>query len=150
MDYAEAIDIISELFRISHWASNEYGERYAVLDNDIDIRVSQSNSDTLVLQGMFGEVIPTGTVSAAMEHRLSYLLQANFIRIIHEDDILAIDRQLQRLSITRNISLMHATFESLTDDVEAFIKSMDFWDMALQRKSSMAVLSPLLSFSLRR
>lgn len=150
MDYAEAIDIISELFRISHWASNEYGERYAVLDNDIDIRVSQSNSDTLVLQGMFGEIIPTGAVSAAVEHKLSYLLQANFIRIIHDDVILAIDRQMRRLSITRNISLMHATFESLSDDVEAFIKSIDFWDMALQRKSSMAILSPLLSFSLRR
>jgi len=37
MEYTEAVEIVSCLFKIDEWMCNEYGERYAVLDGDIEI-----------------------------------------------------------------------------------------------------------------
>jgi hypothetical protein len=149
MEYTEAVDIVSELFRISQWASNEYGEKYAILDNDIEIRIFQSARDKMVIQGMFGEPIQNLSAANASEVKFRYLLQANFIRIIQYDDVLSIDKRTNRLTTTRHISLFGTSMEKVLDVVESFIKNVDFWDMALKRKQSFATVSPLLKFSLK-
>ncbi|MDR2779148.1 MAG: type III secretion system chaperone [Puniceicoccales bacterium] len=143
------MDIVSELFRINQWASNEYGEKYAVLDNDIEIRVFQSARDKMVLQGMFGEPIQSSSVANASEIKLRYLLQANFIRIVQYNDVLSIDKNAHRLTTTRHISLLESSTGKVLDEVESFIQNVDFWDMALKRKQSFATMSPLLKFSLK-
>ncbi|MDR2603042.1 MAG: type III secretion system chaperone [Puniceicoccales bacterium] len=149
MEYTEAVDIVSELFRISQWASNEYNEKYAVLDNDIEIRVFQSARDKMVIQGMFGESIHSPSIANANEIKFRYLLQANFIRIVQYDDVLSIDKRTNRLTTTRYISLLESSTEKVLDAVESFIQNVDFWDMALKRKQSFATMSPLLKFSLK-
>ncbi|MDR1173537.1 MAG: type III secretion system chaperone [Puniceicoccales bacterium] len=149
MEYTEAVDIVSELFRISQWASNEYGEKYAILDNDIEIRMFQSARDKMVAQGMFGEPIQSPSAANASEIKFRYLLQANFIRIVQHDDVLSMDKRTNRLTVTRHISLLETSTEKVIDMVESFIQSVDFWDMALKRKQSSATISPLLKFSLK-
>ncbi|MDR1232825.1 MAG: type III secretion system chaperone [Puniceicoccales bacterium] len=149
MEYTEAVDIVSELFRISQWASNEYGEKYAILDNDIEIRMFQSARDKMVAQGMFGEPIQSPSAANASEIKFRYLLQANFIRIVQHDDVLSMDKRTNRLTVTRYISLLETSTEKVIDMVESFIQSVDFWDMALKRKQSSATISPLLKFSLK-
>jgi hypothetical protein len=150
MEYDEAIDIVSGLFRIKQWANNEYGERYAILDNDIEIRVFQSASDTMVLQGMFGDSIPNPSVANSNEAKLSYVLQSNFIRIIHHDDVLSIDKRTARLVTTRYIGLLRASMESIMDLAEGFIQNIDFWDMVFKRKQSFSSMSPLLNLFRKR
>ncbi|MDR2776527.1 MAG: type III secretion system chaperone [Puniceicoccales bacterium] len=149
MEYTEAVDIVSELFRISQWASNDYGEKYAVLDSDIEIRIFQSARDKMVIQGMFGEPVQSISAANANEIKFRYLLQANFIRIIRYDDVLSIDKRTNRLTTTRHISLLETSTEKVLDVVESFIQNIDFWDMALKRKQSFATVSPLLKFSLK-
>ncbi|MDR1528671.1 MAG: type III secretion system chaperone [Puniceicoccales bacterium] len=149
MEYTEAVDIVSELFRISQWASNEYGERYAILDNDIEIRIFQSARDKMVIQGMFGEPIQSPSTANANEIKFRYLLQANFIRIIQYDDVLSMDKRTNRLTTTRHVSLLETSTEKVLNAVESFIQNIDFWDMALKRKQSFSTISPLLKFSLK-
>ncbi|MDR2432257.1 MAG: type III secretion system chaperone [Puniceicoccales bacterium] len=149
MEYTEAVDIVSELFRINQWANNEYSEKYAILDNDIEIRVFQSARDKMVIQGMFGEPIHSPSMANANEIKLRYLLQANFIRIVQCNDVLSIDKRTNRLTTTRYISLLETSMEKVLDAVESFIQNVDFWDMALKRKQSFATISPLLKVSLK-
>jgi hypothetical protein len=149
MEYTEAVDIVSELFRINQWASNEYGEKYAILDNDIEIRVFQSARDKMVIQGMFGEPIQSLSAANANEIRFRYLLQANFIRIVQYDDVLSVDKNTNRLTTTRHISLLETSTGKVLDAVESFIQNVDFWDMALKRKQSFAIMSPLLRFAIK-
>jgi alpha-L-arabinofuranosidase len=146
MRYEEALEVVSELFRISQWDSNEVGERYAILDNDIEIRVLQSASDMMVLQGMFGDVIQNTTAARANEIRMRYLLQANFTRIIQYNDVLSLDKRMGRLTTTRRVNLLNASDETVMDAVESFIKNIDFWDVAYKRKQSLSSMSPLLNF----
>jgi hypothetical protein len=149
MEYTEAVDIVSELFRINRWANNEYGELYAILDNDIEIRVFQSARDKMVIQGMFGEPIYGPSMANANEIRFRYLLQANFIRIVQYDDVLSMDKRTSRLTTTRYISLLETSTEKVLDAVESFIQNVDFWDMALKRKQPLVTMSPLLKLSLK-
>jgi hypothetical protein len=149
MEYEEAVNIVSELFRISQWVSNEYGEKYAILDNDIEIRIFQSARDKMVIQGMFGEPIQSPSAANANEIKFRYLLQANFIRIVQCDEVLSIDKNTSPLTTTRYISLLETSKGKVLDAVESFIQNVDFWDMALKRKQSFATISPLLKFSLK-
>ena len=82
MDFSEAITIISEYFRIKNWAQNEFGERYAVLDENIELKIFQGNTDTLVAQGIIGEPITNPSLANANENKLKFALQNNFIRIV--------------------------------------------------------------------
>ncbi|MDR2737466.1 MAG: CesT family type III secretion system chaperone [Puniceicoccales bacterium] len=150
MEYVEAMEIVSELFKISQWAENEYGERHAVLDGDIEIRVFQESHDKMIIQGMFGEPIVNASAANSSELKLKYLLQANFIRLIHYDDVLSIDKKTERLATTRRISLANASLESIMDTIESFVQNVDFWDVAQRRKQSFASASPLLSLFKRR
>ncbi|MDR3144149.1 MAG: hypothetical protein LBT64_01455 [Puniceicoccales bacterium] len=145
MEYDEAVAIVSEMFRIGQWASNEFGERHAILDNDIEIRVFQGARDVMVLQGMFGEPIPNASVANANEIKLRYLLQANFIRLIHHSDVLSIDKKTGRLATTRHIRILEASLDFVMDTIESFVQNVDFWDATLKRKQSFSSLSPLLN-----
>lgn len=150
MDFSEAITIISEYFRIKNWAQNEFGERYAVLDENIELKIFQGNSDTLVAQGIIGEPITNPSLANANENKLKFALQNNFIRIVKHDETLAIDKRSGRISVTRYIKLMNASLDSILDSIESFVDSVDFWDTLIQRKQSFAVISPLLGFFRRQ
>jgi hypothetical protein len=150
MEYAEAVELVSELFRISQWSEDEYGERYAVIDSDIEIRVFQSARDEMVIQGMFGDPIQNAAEANSSEIKLQYLLQANFIRLIHYSDILSIDKKTNRLATTRHISLISASEDSIMEAIESFVKNVDFWDVTLKKKQSFAAISPLLGFFKKR
>ncbi|MDR1595655.1 MAG: type III secretion system chaperone [Puniceicoccales bacterium] len=146
MEYDEAVDIVSGLFRIEQWESDEYGERYAVLDREVEIRVFQRDKGILVIQAMFGEPIRNADAANSNEERLRYLLMANFARIIHNDEILSLDRRTGRPTTTKCIPLVSISFDFLVDSVESFVRNIDFWNMVLQWKQSSAAVSPLLSF----
>jgi hypothetical protein len=150
MEYAEAVEIVSELFRICQWAENEYGERHAVLDDDVEIRLFQASSEEMIIQGMFGEPIANTPSANSSEIKLRYLLQANFTRIIHYNDVLSIDKKTDRLTTTRRIPLAGASAESVMEGVESFVYNVDFWNTALKRKQSFASASPLLNLFGRR
>jgi hypothetical protein len=145
MNYDEAVAIVSEMFRIGQWAGNEYGERYAVLDNDIEIRVFQETNDVMIVQGMFGDSIPNTSAANANEIRLRYLLQANFIRLIRYNDVLSIDKRTGRLATTRRIRILDASLDFIMDAIDSFVQNVDFWDVTLKRKQSFSSLSPLLN-----
>jgi hypothetical protein len=49
LEYMEAVDIVSELFRTNQWANNECSEKYAILDNNTEIRIVQSARDKMVI-----------------------------------------------------------------------------------------------------
>jgi hypothetical protein len=131
-------------------AGNQDGEKYAVLDNDIEIRVCQSARDKMVIQGMFGEPIQSSSIVNANEIKLRYLLQANFIRIVQYDDVLPIDKSISRLTTISYDSLLGTCTEKVFDSVESFIQNIDFWDPALKREQSFAMMSLLLKFSLNK
>ena len=150
MEYTEAVEIISGLFKIDEWICNEYGERYAVLDGDIEIRLFQANTNIMIIQAMFGETIENSSVANSCEQKLRYILQANFIQIIQSDDILSFDEKTKRLSVTEVISLVNSNLEYIADRVESFIRNVDFWDTVIRRKTSFVGLSPLLSFYKKR
>jgi hypothetical protein len=137
------VEVVSGIFRINRWTENEYGERHAVLDEDIELRLFRSAGDAMVLQGVFGDPITNAAVANANEARLGYVLQANFIRIIHHNNVLSIDKKTDRLALTERISMSSATVQSTMEAVEAFVKSIDFWTMALKRKRSFSALPPL-------
>ncbi|MDR1401848.1 MAG: hypothetical protein LBI81_02740 [Puniceicoccales bacterium] len=146
MEYTDAVEIVSELFGIDSWDVGEYGERAAILDNHIEIRVLQAAQNVMIVQGMFGDPISNMSIANANETALRYLLQANFIQIIHSDDVLSIDKRTERLATTRRVPLFSTSLELIIDSIESFVHSIDFWDMALQRKQPAAIASPLLGF----
>jgi hypothetical protein len=149
MEYTEAVDIVSAFFRINQSANNKYSENYAILDNDIEIRIFQSARNKLMIQGMFGEPIHNLSIASANEIKLHYLLQANFIRIIQYADDSSIDKHTNRLITTRYISLLETSTEKVVDSVKSFLQSVDFSDMALKRKQSFATIFPWLKGSLQ-
>jgi hypothetical protein len=146
MEYTDAVDIISELFGINAWETGEYGERAAILDGHTEIRIFQAAQDLMIMRGMFGDPMPNASAANANESGLRYLLQANFIRIVHSDDVLSIDKRTERLAVTRYLPLSGISMESILDSVESFVRNVDFWDMALKRKQPAAIISPLLGF----
>ena len=121
MEYTEAVEIVSGLFKIDEWICNEYGERYAVLDGDIEIRLFQSNTNTMIIQAMFGDMIENSSAANSCEQKLKYILQANFIQIIQSDNILSFDGKTKRLSVTEVINLIDSNLEFIADKVESFI-----------------------------
>ena len=150
MQFEEVIEIVSELFRISQWSANEYGERYAILDNDIEIRTFPEGSNVLVLQGMFGEPISGYSQMNTNESKFKYLLQANFMRIIQQNDVLSIDGQSDRLCVTRRVVIGNITAENLLNEVEDFVQNVDFWDVIARKKRASSTMSPLLGLFNRR
>ncbi|MDR1432928.1 MAG: CesT family type III secretion system chaperone [Puniceicoccales bacterium] len=146
VEYADAVDAVSELFRIDQWAEDECGERSAIVDGEMEIRVFHAKQDLMVVQGMFGEPMESISSANAAEGKLRYILQANFIRIIHSDDVLSLDKKTGRLAITRRIPLRDVADDFVIESIESFIGNIDFWDMALKRKQSSAMISPLLGF----
>jgi hypothetical protein len=96
----------------------------------------------VVFQGCIGETLPT---SNAAEARLRQLLQWNFARIEDNNDVLSIDQKSRRISIVRKILLEKLTVDSIFDHVESFVRNVDFWLAAAERKSVAASLSPLLN-----
>ena len=143
MQFEEAIDIISELFRIKQWTADGAGERHAIIDDDLEIKVFQENLDNIVLQGVFGDVMSGPSQISMNEAKLKYLLQANFIRLIHQNDVLSIDAKTDRLCTTRQIAIDKITTDELLDEVENFVQNIDFWDVTAKRKRSSS-MSPLL------
>ena len=150
MEYTEAVEIVSGLFKIDEWICNEYGERYAVLDGDIEIRLFQSNTNTMIIQAMFGDMIENSSAANSCEQKLKYILQANFIQMIQSDNILSCDGKTKRLSVSEVINLIDSNLEFIADKVESFIRNVDFWDTAIRRRTSFVGLSPLLSFYKKR
>jgi hypothetical protein len=150
MEYTDAVEIISELFGIGSWEVGEYGERAAIIDQHIEIRISRMADNIMLVRGIFGDAIPNASVANANEVGLRYLLQANCIRIIRDNDVLFLDKQTGRLATIRQIPLADASLGNIVDSVESFVRNVDFWDIALQRKQSSSIISPRFGFSRKK
>ena len=86
----------------------------------------------MIIQAMFGDMIENFLEANSYEQKLRYILQANFIQIIQNDNILSFDGKTKRLSETEVISLVNSNLEYIEDRVESFISNVDFWDTVIR------------------
>jgi hypothetical protein len=142
MTWEEVLEVLSEFLMIEHWTKGDDQSYSIVIDDSIDMNFIPFDRTHVVFQGCIGDTLPTNN---AAEARLKQLLQWNFARIEDNNDILSIDPKLRKVSIVRKILLDKLTTDSILDHVESFVRNVDFWLAAAERKSVAASLSPLLN-----
>jgi hypothetical protein len=142
MTLEEVLSILSEFFLIKDWEKNGSGEYSVVVDNKIDVSFIPVEKTHVVFQGCFGDALPN---SDAAEAKLKRLLQWNFARVQHNNDVLSVDQKSRRISVFRRISFDKLTMDSLLDHVDSFVRNVDFWLSASESKRVAVGLSPLLN-----
>lgn len=148
MTLEEAVNILSEFLMIENWEKDENEAYSIIVDDQLEIRVISIDRDYVIFNGSIGEQLPSTGNSA--EARLKQLLQWNFARIQDNNDVLSVDQQTRKISVTRKLALSKLELDSLLDNLESFVKNIDFWAAAAERKSVTIGLSPLLNhFHLR-
>lgn len=143
MTWEEVVDILSEFLLLENWQKDEEEAYTFVVDEKLEIRVMCLNSDYVIFQGRIGDTLPPSGNGA--QERLKLILQWNFARIQDNDDVLSIDSSSQKIAIVRKLMLKQLDLHSLIDNIESFVKNVDFWFSAIEKKSVASNLSPLLS-----
>ncbi|MDR1255983.1 MAG: type III secretion system chaperone [Puniceicoccales bacterium] len=142
MTWEEIVNVLSEFLMIEHWEKEEDGSYSIVIDESIEVNFIPLDKNYLVFQGCIGETLPANN---SIEAKLKQLLRWNFARIEDNNDVLSIDQRLRRISIARKILISQLSLDNLMDHVESFVRNVDFWLVAAERKTVAVGLSPLLS-----
>lgn len=143
MTWEEAVEVLSEFLLLENWQKDSDGTYAFIVDNQLEIRVFCIDWDYILFQGLIGAPLPTNGESA--RERLKLILQLNFARIEDNNDVLSIDSDARKIAITRKLMLKDLELNSLIDNIESFVKNVDFWFSAIEMRSIISNLSPLLN-----
>ncbi len=143
MTWDEVVGVLSEFLLLENWQKDADGTYTFIVDNNLEVRVSCIDWDYVVLQGLIGDPLPSNMEGA--KERLKLILQLNFAHITDSNDVLSLDPDTRKIAVTRKLMLKHLDFDSLISNVESFVKNVDFWFSAAERRSVISTLSPLLN-----
>lgn len=143
MTWNEVIEVLSEFLLIENWQKDEDDAYSFVVDEVLEIRIMCLDKENVIFQGRIGDPLPPNGNGA--EERLKLLLQWNFSRVRDNNDVLSIDSVTRKIAIIRRLPLRLLKFQSLLDQLESFVKNVDFWLLAMESRSVASNLSPLLN-----